>query len=491
MGIIRTFHSVALGESHKAKNTPCQDAALSYEDHEKGIYIALVSDGHGNERHFMSDHGSKILIQVALNSIKGFIETSECNLLSVPFATSAIISSNDDKSSAEEQISNKKPDSQTKLMKGLISSIMAKWNLAIEKDWNENTPSLEYMKSKNVPEASIKDYSNGINIEVAYGCTLIAFIKTSDFWFAFQIGDGTCIAFNVSGVPFHPIPDDERYNGSTTASMCNEDAIESFRYCYGNTAEPIAVFLGSDGLDGVFGTMNEFSIPQLENFYENIIKTFVKKGFERTYKEIEEALPQLSAKGVTRDDMSLAGVVDMDEMPKLLPILLKKHKESAEKEFLEAEERVNKKEEEASQKESEIKQKHEEITYALQTIDIQNKKISDALAIQQDIIVIENKILTDAKNDLNSKQKEIIKAKEDLSNLHSNLEKVEKEKNAALKKLETIKIEFNEIYKEEMSDTKSDFDNEDKTEKVHNDFKSVVENDSLKKKSFWRKIGLS
>ena len=480
MGNIRTFHSVALGESHKAKNTPCQDAALNFEEHEIGIYIALVSDGHGNERHFMSDHGSKILVQVALDSIKGFIETSDCNLLSVPFATSAVISSNDEKSSADEQISNKKPDNQAKLMKGLISSIMAKWNLAIEKDWNENTPSLEYMKAKNVPEASIKDYSNGINIEVAYGCTLIAFIKTLDFWVAFQIGDGTCIAFDVNGEPFLPIPDDERYSGSTTASMCNEDALESFRYCYGNTEAPVAVFLGSDGLDGVFGTMDEFSIPQLENFYKNIIKTFIKKGFERTVKEIEEALPQLSAKGVTRDDMSLAGVINLDEISGLLPLLVKKDLENAKNELAIAEEAYNKKEEDVFEKESVIKQKQEEVKSSINTIKE-----------HEEIIINAKSTLFKATEDLKKKEIEVQKAEEELNHLQSGLEKSVKEKEILQKKMTDLTKEFNEINKEGLSETESDFDNEDKTEKTHNDVKSVVGNDSLTKKSIWQKLGLS
>jgi len=475
---IRTFHSVALGESHKAKNTPCQDAALSYEDHEIGIYIALVSDGHGNERHFMSDHGSKILVQVALDSIKSFIETSESNLLSVPFATSAVISSNDDKSSAEEQISNKKPDNQAKLMKGLISSIMAKWNLAIEKDWNENTPSLEYMRAKNVPEASIKDYSNGINIEVAYGCTLIAFIKTSDFWFALQIGDGTCIAFDVSGEPFLPIPDDERYSGSTTASMCNEDALESFRYCYGNTEAPVAVFLGSDGLDGVFGTMDEFSIPQLENFYKNIIKTFIKKGFERTVKEIEEALPQLSAKGVTRDDMSLAGVINLDEIPGLLPLLVKKDLENAKKELAIGEEALNVKKEDVLEKESAIKQKQDDV-----------KSFINTIKEQEEIIASSQSKLVKANEDLKKKEIEVQKEEEELNHVKSGLEKAVKEKEILQKKMTDLTKEFNEINKEELSDMDHVVKIEDRTEKTF--IESEVRDSSEAKKSMMQKLGSS
>ncbi|MBN2864144.1 MAG: protein phosphatase 2C domain-containing protein [Bacteroidales bacterium] len=319
---IRAFHAVALGDSHKENSIPCQDAAQSFEDSGKGVYIAAVSDGHGGKRHLMSEYGSTILVTITVDLIRSFVDESESGQLAVPFSKSEVLKPNDAIPSNTLNLSENKPLNRDKPIEGLISSIISNWNIAIEKHWVENQPSREYMLDRNVPEESINDYLNGINIEYAYGCTLIAFVRTPHYWLAIQIGDGNCIAFNPSAEPYHPIPDDLRFSGSTTASICDEDAIESFRYCYGNTNIPVAVFLGSDGIIGYFGTVDEMTNPQLERFYETLIKSFVKNGYENTVREIEKILPILSSRGATRDDMSLAGVLDISGLNTLYPLIV-------------------------------------------------------------------------------------------------------------------------------------------------------------------------
>lgn len=333
----RTFHSVALGESHKAKDIPCQDAALSFEDFENGIFIAAISDGHGNEKHFRSEYGSKIIVEIAIEQIKSFVQISDCMHLAVPFSMSEVLSDSENDSTSSSYNEDKNFTNQDRLIKGLISSIISNWNNEIEKHWIENKPSIDYMKARNVPDESINDYMNGVYLEYAYGCTLIAAARTPDFWFAFQIGDGTCIAFSQNAETYQPIPGDNRFSGNTTASICNDDAIDNFRYCYGNTNIPVVIFLGSDGLDGAFGTVDELVFPKLGNFYANIIKSFVIKGFDRTLQEIGTALPLLSEKGVTRDDMSLSGIINSIEINDIAPILIKKELEIAGGELTETE----------------------------------------------------------------------------------------------------------------------------------------------------------
>ena len=320
---IRTFHAVAMGESHKAKNIPCQDAAGSYEDSNSGIYIASISDGHGNSRHFMSEFGSKILIDITLKTIKKFITNDACKILSVEYAASEVLGG-DDINVAQQQLNGRKNEEQNKIIVNLISSIISQWNEEIEKDWKQKTLSKVILEEKKVPDDAIDDYLNGVNIEQAYGCTLILFARTKEFWLAFQIGDGVCIAFLENAEVFYPIPADERFTGSKTASICNYDALDNFRYSYGNTQTPVAVFVGSDGLDGVFGTVDEVSLPLLENWYENVVKMFSKYGFENTINEIHRSLPILTAKGITKDDMSLSGIIDIDKLQTLNPFFLKK-----------------------------------------------------------------------------------------------------------------------------------------------------------------------
>ncbi len=69
----------------------------------------------------------------------------------------------------------------------------------------------------------------------------------------------------------------------------------------------MAVFLGSDGLDGSFG-----ELPDLANFYANILKAVWKSSDAGASKELKEALPELSRMG-SQDDMSV--VCCYDEMP--------------------------------------------------------------------------------------------------------------------------------------------------------------------------------
>lgn len=425
----RTFHAVALGESHKVKGIPCQDAALNYDDFEKGIHIAAISDGHGSERHFMSEFGSKILVEVAIEQIKSFVQTSICSSLAEPFTMSEEISVVD-----SVPLDTRKATNQDRLVRGLISSIISNWNAAIEKHWNDNKPSLDFMKERNVPTASIDDYLNGLNLEYAYGCTLIAFAKTPSFWLAFQIGDGTCIAFNQNAETFHPIPVDNRFTGSTTASMCNEDAITSFRYCYGNTNIPIAIFLGSDGLDGTFGTVDEFSIPQLENFYAKIIRSFAKNGFDSTIKEIEKTLPALSEKGVTRDDMSLAGMIDLLEIKSIAPILVKKELDFAKNELIETDEQQKRNKETLEQKERAFNKLKDEFRRTEDDL----KRADNELKDEKKRLEKADKKFGSIKTEFDKLNCELKKAEEDFKMAESSLIKTTREKDALKIRLELL-----------------------------------------------------
>ena len=106
----------------------------------------------------------------------------------------------------------------------------------------------------NVPKKYQDELSQNLNPEKIYGCTLMCYVQTSTYWFAFQIGDGKCFAFTEDGKWLEPIPWDEQCFLNKTTSMCDSRAIDEFRYCYqGDGVYPMAIFLGSDGIDDSFG----------------------------------------------------------------------------------------------------------------------------------------------------------------------------------------------------------------------------------------------
>ncbi len=102
-----------------------------------------------------------------------------------------------------------------------------------------------------------------------------------------------------------PIPWDEKCFLNKTTSLCDSNALEEFRYCYqGNGEFPRAVFLGSDGIDDSYGD-GEI----LNNFYIQLFKIIIRKGYDMALKELKKSLPIISQRG-SKDDMSVACVYD-------------------------------------------------------------------------------------------------------------------------------------------------------------------------------------
>lgn len=449
---IRAFNSTALGESHKATKKVCQDSSACFEDLEKGLFICSVSDGHGGDMYFRSDRGSKLLVKITIDAIQQFVGSSDNNLFAVPFTSITALTTE-----IKEKI-NRKVTNQDDAIRRLFSSIISQWNDGITKDWSEDIPSTEEMQNAKVPESTIKSFIEGNGIEFAYGCTLIAFARTPEYWFAFQLGDGKCIAFDNDAIWNEPIPWDEQCSGSTTTSTCENNPLENLRYCYGNTNFPVALFIGSDGMDGAYGNIEDLAL-----LYTEIVKSFGKIGFEKTVQEIKDSLPILSAKGISRDDMSLAGVIDLDELQKLPPLLKKKDFERAKKDYELAEDNYTKKKDDVLEKDAEIKQK------GVKIIDLEN-----TINEQKEIISRANTVLDNAKADLKRNEIEFQRAEEDYKYASSGIEKAEKEKEAAQKRLESLSIEFVETNKEELINQESTSEMNDSILKnEHTDEKKV------------------
>lgn len=94
-----------------------------------------------------------------------------------------------------------------------------------------------------------------------------------------------------------------------TTSLCEKEPLHSFRYAFNGKGEfPVAVIMGSDGLDDSWCTMDN-----LKNFYSQVLNIFNDLKEDETVREMRDYLPRLSEKG-SRDDMSMAGIIDMDAL---------------------------------------------------------------------------------------------------------------------------------------------------------------------------------
>lgn len=297
------------GESHIATGKVCQDYSYS-NVYENGNAIAIVCDGHGGKRYFRSDIGAKIAAEVTKRNVQIFLDEVGPQLLKgMPFTQEETLSGQIDKQDFDKQ----SPVEQA--FRQLFASIISGWNTKVLEHASEN-PIREEEKTDLEP-CWIEEFNKGISLEKVYGCTLIVFASTPEFWLAFQIGDGKCFSFDLFGQWREPIPWDERCFLNKTTSICDSSAIDEFRYCYeGDGKFPIAVILGSDGIDDSFGAEENQA-----NFYVQILKTLVRDGYEATLHEVEATLPQLSKIG-SQDDMSLAMIFDMAAVKNAYPNLI-------------------------------------------------------------------------------------------------------------------------------------------------------------------------
>ena len=312
-----------VGASHFPKRVPCQDYSLKWEDED--VQLIIVCDGHGSKTYVRSNVGSCLAAEITKEVLLNFV----CNTPHTLFrnkkgAVTARPESWDDnlwgaspnktieamtETEQENYDQNKLFFEQVKdirdidsVFKRLFEEICMKWGEAIKKD-SEGNPFT----------AEEKEALGNHRIEKAYGSTLMAFVKTPHYWFAFHIGDGRLITIDRHLDMVQPVPWDCNCFQNYTTSLCNAEPIKLFRYAFDGTGQfPAAVFCCSDGIEDSYGDY-DIDPKKLHGFYRGLLDQFVKVGEETTLKKIENFLPVLSEKG-SRDDMSLAAIINLDAL---------------------------------------------------------------------------------------------------------------------------------------------------------------------------------
>lgn len=289
---MKGFNKTCQGASHIKSNKVCQD--YSYSESSPSLSIAIVSDGHGGDRYFRSHIGSELACKVSSKLIRDFV-----NQLPADFFKGVPLTQYGVNGECCGQPSKKHID----VLRQLGNAIIANWRILINKHAQEHHLTAEEIA--NVPEEYHNDLTDKERQAKVYGCTLIAYIQTPNYWFGFQIGDGKCFSFHHETGPKEPILWDDACFLNKTTSLCDSNASEKIRYSFqGDGNFPYAVFLGSDGLDDSFG-----EDKNLINFYIQVLKLAHQSGSEEVEKVLESDLPVLSKRG-SQDDMSVAAIYD-------------------------------------------------------------------------------------------------------------------------------------------------------------------------------------
>lgn len=295
------FNKTSRGAGHIKSDKACQDYSVSISESE--MSVAIVSDGHGGERYFRSGTGSRIACEVCLEMIRQF--TWENSFKGSPF-TRIGVNWDIPEGTSKEMVD---------ILKRLTCDILSHWKEKIKADANEH-PLTDEERAK-VPAEYHNLLTDKDNFAKVYGCTLMAYVQTPDYWIAFQIGDGKCISFHEEREIKQPISSDAACFLNKTTSLCDSNAANEFRCTFqGDGKFPYAVILGSDGLDDSFG-----EDKNLINFYIQLLKLAFKSDREEVEETLSQDLPILSERG-SHDDMSVAAVVDKTAKMMAIPEMI-------------------------------------------------------------------------------------------------------------------------------------------------------------------------
>lgn len=274
--------SSSQGYSHIKANKECQDCSGCFCNSD--MAIAIVADGHGSSDYPRTALGSKFAVEVALSSIKSFVET----LL------------------GDESLLPITDEEESSLFSNLEKNLLSQWHSRVEEHLRKN-PITEY-DLVNVTDKYKDKYLVEKKYEKAYGTTLIISCITKQFWFGIQVGDGRCVVFSTNGDVSEPIELDSRCHGNITTSICDDDALLEFHHYFSKQDIPVAVFVGTDGIDDSFS-----SIQELYLMYLSMMKILCENGKTVFSKEVDSYLPELSKRG-SGDDVSLACAVSWKKL---------------------------------------------------------------------------------------------------------------------------------------------------------------------------------
>lgn len=280
----RVIGATVRGASHERAGLPNQDAILWWPDQRQGPPLILViSDGHGSEKSFRSEIGSRIAVECTLTLLREL-------LLLRPAARhlSAV------KRALEER---------------LPPEIVKEWRAAVDRHLTETPFSeaeLARLEAKRGP-TGLQEVSS--NPRLAYGATVLGALVAADYIAYLQLGDGDILTVTTDGSVVRPFAHDPRLMANETTSLCMEHAAHEVRTRFEAVVDrgPSLILLSTDGYANSF--INEEAFLKVGS---DLLDMLCDEGAE----SISEALPgwlaQASVAG-SGDDISV-GVLFRDEV---------------------------------------------------------------------------------------------------------------------------------------------------------------------------------
>ena len=272
------------GPSHQRDGRPNQDSiAYHLSSHGESPVILAVSDGHGSEKCFRSQFGSRIAADTCVDICREFVEG----------------------------MANETPTSiKRSFEKNLASRIIAEWRKRVMSHLAQNPfteVELEFCCATKTTD--LTDHSFNL---LPYGATLIGLVLTDSYMISFQLGDGDAIEVSESTTePELLIPKDESNIANDTNSLCQEKACSFFRSKFHLLQEkpPAFVMLSTDGYSNSFSTYDGYLQAG-----KDLFQFLTDYGYQYVERSIHEWIADASSNG-SGDDTTIGLLIRDDLLP--------------------------------------------------------------------------------------------------------------------------------------------------------------------------------
>ena len=265
--MVRNIYGVSVqGASHIRSGTVCQDSfkQLQLSD---DISILAVADGHGSSACPYSKTGSKIAVNVFCaimqDLLNGFADNPELLLTYL---------------NREGELT-------------VAQDIDTEWKRRVWKAHIDNKREKPLKEDGETDKAAV--YKQ-------YGTTLLGMLITSQYMFAFQLGDGDMVYVDADGV--QSIIEGDKILGIETHSLCKLDAWKksiSMIRMREKTKEAHLFMISTDGFSNSYRTQEEYFVSCKD--YYSLIQQY---GFDSVTENMKEWLKETSELGCG-DDISL------------------------------------------------------------------------------------------------------------------------------------------------------------------------------------------
>ncbi|HZS07310.1 MAG TPA: PP2C family serine/threonine-protein phosphatase [Blastocatellia bacterium] len=286
----RIIGETVRGASHLRAGKPNQDAILQVRESSVGLPLILsISDGHGSDKCFRSDRGSRFAVGVGTELMRETLNDKR---------------SDSDVSQVESGVRESLPVEFARRWKKIVETDLEREPLTKEE--------LDLLESKDGAGARQAVESHP---SLAYGATTLTVALTQSSVIYLQLGDGEIITVSESGEVSKPLPEDERLLANETTSLCSDTAAQDFRFAFRRLTDPppALILMTTDGYANSFADAAGFL-----KVGSDILEMLRTDGFDAVNHSVKAWLEEATRMG-SGDDCTLGIICRMDALKKTEP----------------------------------------------------------------------------------------------------------------------------------------------------------------------------